>query len=155
MPLDIGLWRLTDGAPKQIAARPYPLEAQLEDLLAQDPTLVGEPLLLVGRQVPTSYGGFIDLLAIDADGYICVLELKRDRTPREVVAQLLDYARRDCGGSAPPRTCSRTPEIVAARPSQRRVPGKSCVFRRLAAPLGNPTTRGSRAWRASATMTIE
>jgi hypothetical protein len=28
----------------------------------------------------------------DAEGYLCVLELKRDRTPREVVAQLLDYA---------------------------------------------------------------
>jgi RecB family endonuclease NucS len=52
----------------------------LENLLARDPTLVGEPLLLVGRQVPTSYGGFIDLLAVDADGYVWVLELKRDRT---------------------------------------------------------------------------
>jgi Endonuclease NucS C-terminal domain len=64
----------------------------LEDLLAHDPTLVGEPLLLVGRQVPTVYGGSIDLLAVDGEGYLCVLELKRDRTPREVVAQLLDYA---------------------------------------------------------------
>src|SRR5215213_3319317 len=87
---DCGGWRMERRG--RVAARPYPLEARLEDLLAKDPTLVGEPLLLVGRQVPTAYGGFIDLLAVDAEGYLCVLELKRDRTPREVVAQLLDYA---------------------------------------------------------------
>ena len=28
---------------------------------------------------------------MDADGKLVVIELKRDRTPREVVAQLLDY----------------------------------------------------------------
>jgi hypothetical protein len=41
--------------------------------------------------VQTSYGKYIDLLAMDADGKLVVIELKRDRTPREVVAQLLDY----------------------------------------------------------------
>src|SRR5204862_505487 len=34
----------------------------------------------------------IDLLAINAEGNLIVIELKRQRTPREVVAQLLDYA---------------------------------------------------------------
>ena len=38
------------------------------------------------------FGGRIDILAIDADGNLTVIELKRDQTPREVVAQLLDYA---------------------------------------------------------------
>ena len=50
-----------------------------------------EALLLIGRQVLTADGRFIDLLGIDADGVVHVLELKRDRTPREVVAQVLDY----------------------------------------------------------------
>jgi len=40
----------------------------------------------------TSYGNPIDLLAMDKDGNLVILELKRNRTPREVVAQLLDYA---------------------------------------------------------------
>ena len=31
------------------------------------------------------------MLALDGDGAIHVLELKRDRTPRDVVAQILDY----------------------------------------------------------------
>lgn len=53
--------------------------------------MLGEPLLLIGRQVRTLYGGIIDLLAIDIDGNVHVIELKRDRTPRDVVAQALDY----------------------------------------------------------------
>jgi hypothetical protein len=50
-----------------------------------------DPSLLIGRQVPTSHGKYVDLLALDGDGAIHVLELKRDRTPRDVVAQTLDY----------------------------------------------------------------
>ena len=39
----------------------------------------------------TPYGSRLDLLAIDAEGNLNLLELKRDKTPREVVAQVLDY----------------------------------------------------------------
>lgn len=46
---------------------------------------------MIGRQVLTSHGKYVDLLALDGDGAIHVLELKRDRTPRDVVAQTLDY----------------------------------------------------------------
>jgi hypothetical protein len=48
--------------------------------------------LIIGRQVPTDHGKFIDLLAIDATSSLTIIELKKDRTPREVVAQVLDYA---------------------------------------------------------------
>lgn len=67
------------------------MESQLEDYIEADPVLLGERLLLIGRQVPTAHGGFIDLLAVDADGVVNVIELKRDKTPRDVVAQTLDY----------------------------------------------------------------
>ena len=67
------------------------LERQLEDYIEADPLLLGQRLMLIGRQVPTSHGGWIDLLAVDADGTVHVIELKRDRTPRDVVAQILDY----------------------------------------------------------------
>ena len=91
MPLEIGLWRVDAGAPVRVGASGFPLESRLEDLIQSDPTILGEPLLLIGRQVPTAYGKFIDLLAMGADGTLHILELKRDRTPRDVVAQILDY----------------------------------------------------------------
>jgi hypothetical protein len=69
-----------------------PLESRLEELIEADTSILGRPLMVIGRQVPTPYGKFIDLLGIDADGALHVLELKRDRTPRDVVAQVLDYA---------------------------------------------------------------
>ena len=48
--------------------------------------------MLLGRQIATDHGKFIDLLAMDADGNLNIIELKKSRTPREAVAQLLDYA---------------------------------------------------------------
>ena len=49
-------------------------------------------ILIIGRQVRTDLGGFIDLLGVDREGNVVVVELKRDRTPRDVVAQALEYA---------------------------------------------------------------
>lgn len=90
MPVEIGLWRI-DGDPARVVAAPMPLESRLEKLIEAEPAILGEPLLFIGRQVPTAHGKFIDLLGIDGDGDVHVLELKRDKTPREVVAQALDY----------------------------------------------------------------
>lgn len=90
MPLEFGLWRVDD-KPVRVTTRPMPLESRLEDLIEADPAILGKPLLLLGRQVPTPYGKVIDLLGMDAEGSLHVLELKRDRTPRDVVAQVLDY----------------------------------------------------------------
>lgn len=91
MSLELGVWRVDGKGPVRLAASQLALEADLERFIEADPTILGEQLMLVGRQVPTAFGKFIDLLAIDADGDLHVLELKRDRTPREVVAQVLDY----------------------------------------------------------------
>ena len=63
-------------------------------MLESDIWVVSEPRkwMVIGRQVPTDHGGFVDLLAMDETGGVIVLELKRDRTDREVVSQVLDYA---------------------------------------------------------------
>lgn len=87
----MGMWRIDGGTPKKLEPTKMPTEAELEHLLEQDPTILGERLLVIGRQVHTPFGKVIDLLAIDADGNLHVLELKRDMTPRDVVAQALDY----------------------------------------------------------------
>lgn len=69
-------------------------EALLEDWLENNPDDIVESghLLVIGRQVTTNLGSFIDLLAIDRQGDVVVIELKRDRTPRETIAQALEYA---------------------------------------------------------------
>ena len=91
MAVEMAIWRMTGDGPHQLESSPLDSEHRLEDMLAEDPGMSGTDLLIVGRQVKTAYGGAIDLLALDADGRAHVLELKRDRTPRDVVAQTLDY----------------------------------------------------------------
>lgn len=49
-------------------------------------------LMIIGRQVTTNLGSIIDLLGIDREGNTVVIELKRDRTPRDTLAQALEYA---------------------------------------------------------------
>jgi RecB family endonuclease NucS len=91
MPVEVGIWRLGD-VPERVHFSPIETEAKLEDVLAADIGLLDASLMIVGRQVPTAFGKFIDLLAIDVAGDLTIIELKRERTPREVVAQALDYA---------------------------------------------------------------
>lgn len=91
MPVEMGMWRIDGETPRRLTSSTLPSEATLEAFLEKDPSLLGTKLLVIGRQVRTPYGTYLDLLAIDAEGNLHVLELKRDRTPREVVAQVLDY----------------------------------------------------------------
>lgn len=91
MPLEVGLWRVDD-KPERIRAAVMPLESKLEQLILDDPEILETKLLLIGSQVPTKYGKYIDVLGLDSEGVLHILELKRDRTPRDVVAQTLDYA---------------------------------------------------------------
>jgi hypothetical protein len=69
-----------------------PSEQLLEEMIISDPRILSGEWMPIGRQEVTSYGGRIDLLAIAPDGSLVLIELKRDRTPREIIAQALDYA---------------------------------------------------------------
>ncbi len=91
MTLEMAIWRITEAGPVGLSFGSLDLERRLEDMIVADPSLTGMDLLVIGRQVRTSFGGNIDVLATDVEGRIHVLELKRDRTPRDVVAQILDY----------------------------------------------------------------
>jgi len=64
----------------------------IQNWIEKQPQLLGLDLLIVGREVETAYDGRIDLLGMNAEGGLVIMELKRDRTPREVIAQVLDYA---------------------------------------------------------------
>jgi hypothetical protein len=89
---DIRLWEVSPGEQlKELPTNKLDLEDRLERWLEDDITLVSEDLLVIGKQVETAYGIFIDLLCIDINGDTLVVELKKDKTPRDVVAQALDY----------------------------------------------------------------
>jgi len=90
MPIEVGIWRMGDD-PKRIGFEAVAAERDVEDVIAADISMLDPDLMLIGRQVPTGHGKFIDLLAMDREGKLVVIELKRDRTPRDVVAQILDY----------------------------------------------------------------
>ena len=92
MPTEIKLWKIEGDSPQAIAQAKLDLESRLEEWLRQDISLVNSDLLVIGQQVSRAYGGLIDLLAIDPVANLVILELKRDRTPRDIVAQVLDYA---------------------------------------------------------------
>jgi hypothetical protein len=91
MPIRHAIWK--------VGTKPAPLnevslgkEAMLEQMIVEDSTILSDRWMLIGRQVRTTHGGYIDLLALNQDGQLIVVELKRDITPREVVAQAIDYA---------------------------------------------------------------
>jgi hypothetical protein len=88
----VRLWEVSrEGLPRDLPLSRVELESRLEDWIEHDISMVGADLLVIGKQVPTDFGGWIDLLCIDSSGHVVVVELKRDRTPREVTAQTLDY----------------------------------------------------------------
>jgi hypothetical protein len=92
VPVEFGVWRIDGTKTVALDATGMSNERRLEDVLAENVDVLGLAVMLIGRQVPTEHGGYIDLLGLDVEGKIYVIELKRDRTPREVVAQVLDYA---------------------------------------------------------------
>lgn len=87
------LFKATSGVFLLIQKRQFAserLERNLEDWLGANPRLLGDEIMLIGRQVKTDHGD-IDLLALDAQGRVVVIELKRGRAPRDTVAQLNSY----------------------------------------------------------------
>lgn len=91
MPIRTQIWTV-GGQPSQLHECILPSERLLEDMIVSTPRLLSEEWMLIGRQESTGLGGRIDLLAIAPDASLVLIELKRDRTPRDVVAQALDYA---------------------------------------------------------------
>lgn len=91
MPIRTQVW--TVGAqPELLKDAQLVSEQLLEDMIVQAPGLLSDDWMLIGRQENTGHGGRIDLLALAPDVSLVLIELKRDRTPREVVGQALDYA---------------------------------------------------------------
>jgi predicted transport protein len=90
--LKTSFWRVDGVRPTPVLTSPMDLEERLEDFIVADPDLLGpDQLLVIDRQVATSHGKLLDILAIDDEARLHAVELKKDKTPRDVVAQALDY----------------------------------------------------------------
>lgn len=91
---------------EKIAFQPYMVrsaseigltEKDLENWIADNPELLfgGEKVLVIGQSV--SGESMADILALDADGRLVIVEIKRDWSDRATVGQLLEYAAQMAG----------------------------------------------------------
>ena len=95
MGTEIKTWQIVDGKLQTIntnlrdegRTEPYDLEPWLES----NPAILGQDIVIIGRQA-RSKSGPIDLLGIDKNGNTVIVEIKRDKLPREALAQAIDYA---------------------------------------------------------------
>ncbi|MDN5767818.1 MAG: hypothetical protein L0H96_19400 [Humibacillus sp.] len=56
MAVETGRWRIGDSAPRRLEASLLPSEATLQNYLEKDPSLLGMPLIVIGRQMCNSHG---------------------------------------------------------------------------------------------------
>ena len=91
MPIHHALWIVADD-PVEVKVSALSSERQLEDMIVAEPRILSEEWMLIGRQEDTGTGGRVDLLAIAPDASLVLIELKRNKTPRDVITQTLDYA---------------------------------------------------------------
>ncbi len=91
---------LESGVMERVTSEDIDYEKDFENWLENSPSVLldddeGSTVLWIGRQVTASVGDtgkYPDLLGIDADGDLVIVELKKGRTPRDVIAQILEYA---------------------------------------------------------------
>ena len=93
MPQEIRIWKIKNQISlKEIIRSKLDLEERIESWIEKDISIISSELLVIGRQIETDFGGVIDILCINPNGDLVIIELKRGKTPREITAQILDYA---------------------------------------------------------------
>ena len=95
MSTEIKTWEIVDGELNQIkttlADNGRKETEHLEKWIKTKPDILGIDILVIGEQVYTKSGP-LDFLGIDNNGNLVIVELKRDKLARVVLAQAIDYA---------------------------------------------------------------
>lgn len=91
MPIKHAIWTVGE-QPTPLRESKLSTEDLLEEMIVKDPRILSDEWMLIGRQEKTPTGGRLDLLAIAPDASLVLIELKRQKTPRDIVAQAIDYA---------------------------------------------------------------
>jgi hypothetical protein len=92
MPIDRDIPNDSKQPLRKVAKSSRLKERQLESFIASVPEVLSRNWMLIGRQEHAHTGARIDLLAITPQCSLVLIELKRARTPRDIVAQTLEYA---------------------------------------------------------------
>lgn len=88
MGTSIRCWKVSKKTtPQELEVGAPELEEHFEDWVENSAELIDPSLLIIGRQIERT-----DLLAIDDEGQLVIIELKRDLLPRLVLEQALEYA---------------------------------------------------------------
>ena len=93
MATEIKTWQLVNGVLQPVST-PFAdneKESALEKWIKSKPEILGDDIAIIGEQVRTKSGP-LDFLGIDRTGNTVIIELKRDKLAREVLAQAIDYA---------------------------------------------------------------
>ena len=72
--------------------KPVNEESDIDDFIESNPDVIEPDLRIIGTQVETSTGKLVDVMAIDKDANVVIIEDKKRKMPRDVIAQILDYA---------------------------------------------------------------
>jgi len=89
---------LSKGILEKVKTDSIDFEKDLENWLENSPNVLLDEdegsVIWIGRQVTAAVGGsgfYPDLVGIDASGDLVMVELKKGKTPREVIAQIMEY----------------------------------------------------------------
>ena len=95
MSTEIKTWEIVNGELKPLsttlADNGRKETEHLEKWIKTKPEILGNDILIIGEQVYTKSGP-LDFLGIDNNGNLVIVELKRDKLARVVLAQAIDYA---------------------------------------------------------------
>ncbi|MBD0297182.1 MAG: DUF91 domain-containing protein [Flavisolibacter sp.] len=95
MATEIKTWQLINGnltpVSSSLVDNGRKEKDDLEQWIKSNPEILGNDIAIIGEQVLTKSGP-LDFLGIDRSGNLVIVELKRDKLPREVLAQAIDYA---------------------------------------------------------------
>jgi hypothetical protein len=95
MATEIQTWQIADGKLTKVSTSLTDSgRKEREDLevwIKSNPEILGSDIAIIGEQVRTTSGP-LDFLGIDRYGNLVIIELKRDKLARDVLAQAIDYA---------------------------------------------------------------
>ena len=88
------VYRIGEAELSRLTEQELSSEKRLEEYLirAEGAQIGGVDVLYIAQQESPGEGGVFDIIGVDDQGDLVIIELKRGRSPRDIVAQALEYA---------------------------------------------------------------